>query len=252
MANEKKEFSKKVLEKLGGSGKSGYYVYRLVDPRNFETFYVGKGYGNRVFQHAKAATKMKKEKDEDEESLKIRLIREIITGGKDVVAMIHRWNLTEQEAFEVEAALIDCYPGLTNIQSGHGSDYGLISAEDLAAKLGVEEYKEPDENYIIIKTTEPVVDKKGLYDAVRSAWRADLNKAQKYKYVLGIVNGMVREVYEVSKWMNCVDRPGRIEFIGKPTNDCISELKGKLIPQKYKEKGAAYPFLYKKGKSKNI
>jgi len=27
------------------------YVYRLIDPRNGETFYVGKGQGNRVFSH---------------------------------------------------------------------------------------------------------------------------------------------------------------------------------------------------------
>ena len=31
-----------------------WYVYRLIDPRNGETFYVGKGRGNRVsLSHAK-------------------------------------------------------------------------------------------------------------------------------------------------------------------------------------------------------
>jgi uncharacterized protein len=30
------------------------YVYRLIDPRNGETFYVGKGRGNRVFSHIRA------------------------------------------------------------------------------------------------------------------------------------------------------------------------------------------------------
>ena len=29
-----------------------YYVYRLIDPRNGQTFYVGKGKRNRVFMHA--------------------------------------------------------------------------------------------------------------------------------------------------------------------------------------------------------
>lgn len=247
MTVETKEFSKKVLEKMGGNGKSRYYVYRLVDPRNFETFYVGKGCGNRVFQHAKALSKMKREKSEDDESLKIRQICEIMNEGKSVIPMIHRWNLTDSEAFEVEAALIDCYSGLTNIQSGHGSDYGVISADDLIIKLGAEEYEEPQEEYVIIKTTEPVVRERGLYEAVRKAWTASLDNAKKYKYVLGVVNGMVREVYEVTEWMKSIDRPGRIEFVGEPTNANISKLKGKLIPKYYKKKGAAYPFLYKKG-----
>ena len=30
-----------------------WYVYRLIDPRNGETFYVGKGQGDRVFEHAR-------------------------------------------------------------------------------------------------------------------------------------------------------------------------------------------------------
>ena len=33
----------------------GHYVYRLIDPRNGETFYVGKGQGNRVFAHVSGA-----------------------------------------------------------------------------------------------------------------------------------------------------------------------------------------------------
>ncbi|MCH7911203.1 MAG: hypothetical protein IIB38_16510 [Candidatus Hydrogenedentes bacterium] len=28
-----------------------WYVYRLIDPRNGQTFYVGKGKGDRVFAH---------------------------------------------------------------------------------------------------------------------------------------------------------------------------------------------------------
>lgn len=36
-----RSFSPEVCEKLG------YYVYRLIDPRNGQTFYIGKGKGNR-------------------------------------------------------------------------------------------------------------------------------------------------------------------------------------------------------------
>ena len=39
-------FSDKVVSALG------CYVYRLIDPRNGATFYVGRGRGNRVFAHA--------------------------------------------------------------------------------------------------------------------------------------------------------------------------------------------------------
>jgi len=39
--NEQK-FTTEVIDKMK------FYVYRLIDPRNGETFYVGKGKGNRV------------------------------------------------------------------------------------------------------------------------------------------------------------------------------------------------------------
>lgn len=41
--NKINEFSQETINKIG------YYVYRLIDPRNGQTFYVGKGKGNRVF-----------------------------------------------------------------------------------------------------------------------------------------------------------------------------------------------------------
>ena len=47
------KFSDETAERLG------YYVYRLIDPRNGRTFYVGKGKGNRVFEHIKCALKEK-------------------------------------------------------------------------------------------------------------------------------------------------------------------------------------------------
>ena len=43
---ERKSFPPGVAEQLK------WYVYRLIDPRNGETFYVGKGKGDRVFEHA--------------------------------------------------------------------------------------------------------------------------------------------------------------------------------------------------------
>ncbi|MBQ3832214.1 MAG: hypothetical protein II935_08550 [Bacteroidales bacterium] len=59
---------------------------------------------------------------------------------------------------------------------------------------------------------------------------------------------MVLEVYEVSEWKKCVNRPGRIEFIGEPAKEPMSRLKNKLIPSYYKKRGASNPFMYKKEK----
>src|SRR5512139_1648320 len=96
------------------SEKLKTYVYRLIDPRNGETFYVGKGNGNRVFAHIRLERKL----GGDELDNKAKRIREIHAAGFEVGHVIHRHGLDDETAFEVEAALIDAYPGLTNIADG--------------------------------------------------------------------------------------------------------------------------------------
>ncbi len=239
----KDSFSKGAIDKLNSNGNNKYYVYRLVDPRSFHTFYVGKGCDNRVFKHAKAAKELITKK-EDADSLKLKLISEILATGKDVICFIHRWGLSQRAAFEVEAALIDCYPGLTNIQSGHDNERGMVSVEDFEKQSNLVEYTEPKEDYIIIKTSKGAIEANGsLYEATRRSWANDLNRAKKYKYVLSVINGIVKEVYEVDHWYMDGER---IAFEGKETKDTISSLKGTIIPAKYRQKGMASPFLYKK------
>ena len=77
------KFSNKCIEELG------FYVYSLIDPRNNKIFYIGKGSGNRVFQHCEAALQ------EDEESLKLNLIRVIFASGSKVDLFILRHILSE-------------------------------------------------------------------------------------------------------------------------------------------------------------
>src|SRR5437868_3255714 len=95
-----------------------YYVYRLIDPRNGETFYVGKGKDNRVFMHVKGELG----KDADVLTEKLQRIREIRVEGFEVAHVIHRHGMDEKTAFEVEAALIDAYPEGSNLVSGRASD----------------------------------------------------------------------------------------------------------------------------------
>ena len=80
------KFSKEVCEELK------YYVYRLIDPRNGNTFYVGKGKNNRVFAHAKGVLDNYEgenytDNDEDEESTKIKIIKEIKSSGLNVISL---------------------------------------------------------------------------------------------------------------------------------------------------------------------
>lgn len=254
-------FSPKTLQEMDARGINKYYVYGLLDPSDpgimkdpknpdySNPFYVGKGCGNRVFDHAKAAIKADKKEGEDNISLKLSTIQEIMGRGDKVLCVIYRWGLTEDEALIVESVLIDCLPGLTNIQSGYkSSDYGMITAEDLQNRLDIQEYEEPKENYIIIKTSKKAIEANGdLYEATRRCWKATLSTAKRYKYVLAVMNGVVREVYEVSEWHTSATEAPRIEFTGKETdNEEMLRLKGKRLPEKYMKRGAANPFMYKK------
>ena len=231
---------------LGDSKPRDYYVYRLIDPRTGHTFYVGKGTGDRVFQHAKAAIKLRN--DEDETSEKLDQINAIMNEGLDVLHIIHRFGLTNDEALEVEAALIDVYAGLTNIQSGVDPERGMMSAEVWRKLQYMEAYDEPEEDYILIKVKSSVLaaNSHNLYETTRKAWRADLNNAQKYNYVLAAVDGVVKKVYTNLQWYRS-ELQNRIEFYGvECTEEWVDKITGKRIPEQYRKKGAANPFMYKK------
>ena len=126
-----------------------WYVYRLIDPRNGETFYVGKGKENRIFAHAKAdytatisqgASALHEEDNEDASDLKMKRINEIRAAGLEVGHVVHQHGIEQEKvAYQVEAALIDAYPGLTNLVEGRGSrDYGTRHVEEIVAQYAVE------------------------------------------------------------------------------------------------------------------
>lgn len=129
-------------------------------------------------------------------------------------------------------------PKATELKAEETSFYTLDAAE----------YTEPKEDYIIIKTSNKAIEEKGnLYDATRGCWKATLEKATQYKYVLAVVQGIVREVYDISEWHTSAAEAPRIEFTGKPTTNAnMRQLVGKRLPAAYTQKGAANPFMYKK------
>ncbi len=242
-----KSFSSEVCEKLG------HYVYRLIDPRNGQTFYVGQGVGNRVFNHIKDALKYCD--DEDKISEKIEQIRDIRNSGFEVIHIIQRHGLTKEQADEVEAALIDVYPGLKNIQGGyHSGERGVTNADFLQYKYSLKEYEEPDDiKYMIIKTSneryedyrnQKYSDYDAIYEATRKSWKVKKDRVDKIGYVLGVIDGIVKEVYEVEKWQ-LADNEVRYEFIGHVAPEEIRSIfKDKRIPEKYSKKGSANPIQY--------
>ena len=84
-------------------GELGHYVYRLIDPRKGETFYVGKGTGNRVFAHVKDELGADADANANLPD-KLQIIRDIRHDGFEVTHVIHRHGMDVKTALEVEAA----------------------------------------------------------------------------------------------------------------------------------------------------
>ena len=122
-------FPSEVIERLKT------YVYRLIDPRNGETFYVGKGRGNRVFAHIRGEQGI----EGDDLDNRMRRIRRIRLAGFEVAHVIHRHGMDDARAFEVESALMDAYPGLTNEVGGvGGNEFGAMHAMEIIRKYAAE------------------------------------------------------------------------------------------------------------------
>lgn len=246
---EIKAFTKEVCEKLK------YYVYRLVDPRNCQTFYVGKGKNNRVFDHAKCALATSIDADynpeeDTEDNLKYKTIREIKDSGLDVIYIIQKHGLEERDAFIIESVLIDAYSlntKLTNKVKGFNSSEP-INAITLQRDLEAKEYIDSADNpkYVIIKIKDAWLNQ-GLdrYECTRSCWKLKLNVVKDYPYVLSVSGGIVREVYKVNEWYQSLTDESRVEFTGKVAEEEIRNIfKNKKIPLKYRKKGQASPCLY--------
>ena len=122
-----------------------HYVYVLIDPRDNEVFYVGKGQGERVFHHErnvisqtnKSSSNIELNTNEESElRQKEERIKDILSHSLKVSAfVIGRYN-TEEESLAVESTLIKWVYGfdeLTNKVHGHGHD--SIRARDDFSEL---------------------------------------------------------------------------------------------------------------------
>lgn len=224
------------------------YVYRLIDQRNGETFYVGKGQGNRVFAHIHAEQSL----DGDELDNKVRRIREIRLAGFEVAHVIHRHGMDEQTAFEVEAALIDAYPGLTNVAGGAGtSDYGAMHAKEIIRRYSAE--PAAFRHKVLLISVNRSAAETSLYEATRYAWKISRPKAEQAEVILATLQGLIVGAFIADDWLDATaenfpgreDMPGRLGFVGREAPADISTVYvGKRVPDEYRKRGAANPIKY--------
>ena len=123
-----------------------YYVYRLVDPRNGKTFYIGKGSGNRAYVHQAF-------RDSNKNPHKDNTIRKIHSAGLEVVVEFEYENIMEEDrAYLLEEELIQSIgvENLTNICVGSNppSQKGrtFVMSEETKAKLS-KAHKGKKKNY---------------------------------------------------------------------------------------------------------
>lgn len=121
-----------------------WYVYELVDPRDGEAFYVGKGCRNRIFAHEKEAKNLSTVCTE-----KLLRIRDIWAAGLEVERRHVAFFWDERHAYDYEAERVASYglEALTNIMPGGGGLRGSF----IERPVQVVEWKPEDYATAIVK-----------------------------------------------------------------------------------------------------
>lgn len=248
-----KSFSKEVKDKLK------HYVYRLIDPRNGKTFYVGEGCGDRVFAHANAIdmsfykeneflTEQDCRTEQNDDPAKIRRIINIKRSGLDVIHVIQRWGMDAKTAFEVESAFIDYFEleHLTNKIRGHDEDRGMRWTDELEKQFIAQPFVEDEKcpKFILIKINDYNINKNGgvendgIYKAVRWCWKINPSRANKYPYVLAVRYGIVVGVYKINNngWKK-IENSERSYFDGIEASEEIKRIfLNKKIPERFRKR----------------
>jgi hypothetical protein len=230
----------------GVSEKIGYYVYCLTAPGSSKPFYVGKGKGNRVFAHAAAAIKS------DKSSSKLDEIRKILCSGRQVGYQIIRHGLTEKEAFEIEATLIDYLRlhTLSNEVAGHEmNDRGQMTAVEIAAqyRAASARIKEPLLLININRQFRRNSTESKLYKATRGNWVLGRRRV-KARYALAVYRDIVRAAFAIRSWKSvpALSKTGKAKlrwrFSGVPAHE-LDHYLGKSVAR-YIKKGSQSPVLY--------
>lgn len=238
-------FDQLTIEKLD------YYVYALINPIDNRPFYIGKGIGNRVFNHLNCAIK------DNYSNLKLDTIREIINNRFKVQHLIIRHGLTEKEAFEIEASLIDFGNRFgfefSNLVLGHHSNgKGLMTSDEIIRIHNAKPLTELTDPVIIVNINKKYVrgnSSQEIYESTKQAWVIGEQKRKTTKFALAEYCGIVIEVFEILEWyeIHTPDnkRKNRWGFNGQIAKSEIREKYLNKTLAHTKKKGAANPVRYR-------
>lgn len=239
------------LEFLPGIAEHlGWYVYALRNPVSGDVFYVGKGKGDRAYQHARHAIASKGSLL----SSKLEEIRAIHHAGREVQVEIIRYGLVDEEtAFAIEAVAIDALTigapaKLTNPIAGHGQRWSTleqlrtlqaptisISDEHLPAILirPRKKYAAGGRGYSMSPDE--------LWEITRGGWTM---KRRPYKYAMCVHDGIVRGVWRVTGWDENQDYwgAGRRALEGEPAEDLWQLYVGGHVGHLLPPHGGQLPF----------
>lgn len=184
--------------------KLKYYVYALVNPITLKPFYIGKGKGNRVFEHVNEflnnSSLVANEKHKE--------IDMVLSQNKKITHSIIRHGLTEKEAFLLESTLIDYQNNfiskLSNQFSGHDSSfYGIKSTDELIRQYNAPPLQKLHHSVIIININKRYADTKSsmsIYEATKQAWVISEKRLPTIEYALAEFQGIIIGVFKVREW----------------------------------------------------
>lgn len=230
------------------------YVYALADPRETgplkdRLFYIGKGKGNRCFNHAQAEKGLG-EKPLQEGEHKLNKIRDIHRSGKDVEVLIVSHGMDDDQAHALEAVLIPLL-GVTNKVAGHGDlQFWLTESQINEAFDRPIERRDIDlfrGNILFVSlnkqdTSELLREEQqeNLSRATLGDWNVNFTNSKRVDCVVGVKNSLIVSIFELEKLNDGTTRferfraqkkgaHGRTRFYGAQRTDLEESLRGRSV-----------------------
>ena len=236
-------FPKNVIENLKN------YVYIYSDPITEKIFYVGKGKGNRVFDHLK----------DKKECEKVTYLKELLEKGlkPNIEILIH--GIEDDSVLRIESAIIDLLgiKNLTNKQVGFKSaEFGRMTVKQIISAYSKQKVQ-IEESVILIRINQHFrysMTEMELYDFTRGYWKINIDRAKNAKYAFAVYNGIIQEVYEIKTWLKAGESMSvrgkieiiedRAEFIGNIAEENTRRKYKYKSVEEYFKKGNANPIMY--------